>query len=128
LFGGGENYSPWYPADLVRFVRRHMLRIYPNLEAKVISHAWGGALGITMNRVPFVRQITPGVLAAAGYSGQGVMLAPYFGKTLAKASLGEMSGLTLLSRLPTPAFPGGKLLRWPALVAGLSWYALRDRL
>jgi gamma-glutamylputrescine oxidase len=56
------------------------------------------------------------------------MLAPYFGKILAKASLGEMAGLDLLSRLPTPAFPGGKFLRWPALVAGLSWYALRDRL
>jgi gamma-glutamylputrescine oxidase len=128
LFGGGENYSPWYPADLAQFVRRHMLKIYPGLKDRVITHAWGGALGITMNRVPFVRQITPGVVAAAGYSGQGVMLAPYFGKVLAQASLGEMSGLDLLSRLPTPAFPGGKLLRWPALVAGLSWYALRDRL
>jgi gamma-glutamylputrescine oxidase len=81
-----------------------------------------------MTRVPFVRQIKPGVVAAAGYSGQGVMLAPYFGKILAQASLGEMAGLKLLSRLPTPKFPGGKLLRWPALVAGLSWYALRDRL
>ncbi len=128
LFGGGENYSPWYPANLTAFVRRHMLKIYPNLIHHPITHAWGGALGITMTRVPFVRQITPGVVAAAGYSGQGVMLAPYFGKILARASLGEMSGLDLLSRLPTPPFPGGKLLRWPALVAGLSWYALRDRL
>ena len=30
--------------------------------------------------------------------------------------------------LPCPRFPGGKLLRWPALVAGMSWYALRDRI
>ncbi len=128
LFGGGENYSPWYPSDLKAFVRRHMLKIYPNLKDQPITHAWGGALGITMTRVPFVRQIAPGVVAAAGYSGQGVMLAPYFGRILAQASLGEMSGLNLLSKLPTPAFPGGRLLRWPALVAGLSWYALRDRL
>jgi gamma-glutamylputrescine oxidase len=128
LFGGGENYSPWYPANLTAFVRRHMLKIYPNLKHQPITHAWGGTLGITMTRVPFVRQIKPGVVAAAGYSGQGVMLAPYFGKILAQASLGEMAGLNLLSRLPTPKFPGDKLLRWPALVAGLSWYALRDRL
>ena len=33
----------------------------------------------------------------------------------------------LLSTLPCPPFPGGRLLRWPALVAGMSWYALRDR-
>jgi gamma-glutamylputrescine oxidase len=128
LFGGGENYFPWFPSDLSGFVRRHMLKIYPRLSAVPITHAWGGTLGITMNRVPYVRSLGPGIVAAAGYSGQGVMLAPYFGKLLADASLGEMSGLNLLSRLPTPPFPGGKFLRWPALVAGLSWYALRDRL
>ena len=128
LFGGGENYSPWYPADLVRFVRAHMLKVYPRLKGRAVTHAWGGALGITRTRLPFVRQIVPGVVAAAGYSGQGVMLAPYFGKILAQACLGQMSGLDLLSRLPSPAFPGGTLLRWPALVAGMSWYALRDRL
>lgn len=128
LFGGGENYLPGFPADLAGFVRRHMLKVYPRLGAVPITHAWGGSLGITMNRTPYVRALAPGVVAAAGYSGQGVMLAPYFGKLLADASLGEMSGLDLLSRLPTPPFPGGKLLRWPAMVAGLSWYALRDRL
>jgi gamma-glutamylputrescine oxidase len=128
LFGGGENYLPGFPSDLTGFVRRHMLKVYPRLGAVPITHAWGGSLGITMNRTPYVRALAPGVVAAAGYSGQGLMLAPYFGKLLADASLGEMSGLDLLSRLPTPPFPGGKLLRWPAMVAGLSWYALRDRL
>jgi gamma-glutamylputrescine oxidase len=128
LFGGGENYSPWFPSDLSGFVRRHMLKVYPRLADVPITHAWGGTLGITMNRAPYVRALAPGVVTAAGYSGQGVMLAPYFGKLLADATLGEMSGLDLLSRLPAPPFPGGKFLRWPALVAGLSWYALRDRL
>jgi len=128
LFGGGENYSPWFPSDLAQFVRRHMLKVYPRLADVPITHAWGGSLGITLNRTPYVRALAPGVVAAAGYSGQGVMLAPYFGKLLADATLGEMSGLDLLSRLPTPPFPGGRVLRWPALVAGLSWYALRDRL
>jgi gamma-glutamylputrescine oxidase len=128
LFGGGENYSPWFPADLAKFVRHHMLKIYPSLAGRRVTHAWGGTLGITLNRVPMVRALAPGVFVSAGYSGQGVMLAPYFGKLLAQATLGELSGVRLLSRLPTPAFPGGRMLRWPALVAGLSWYALRDRL
>jgi gamma-glutamylputrescine oxidase len=81
-----------------------------------------------MNRVPFVGEVAPGVRVASGYSGQGVMLAPYVGKLLADAALGEGGGVDLLSRLPTPPFPGGRLLRWPLTVAGLSWYALRDRL
>lgn len=128
LFGGGENYRPGFPADIAGFVRRHMLKVYPRLADAKISHAWGGTLGITMNRVPFVGEVAPGVRVASGYSGQGVMLAPYVGKLLADATLGEGGGVALLSRLPTPPFPGGRLLRWPMTVAGLSWYAMRDRL
>ncbi|PVM92521.1 FAD-dependent oxidoreductase [Caulobacter radicis] len=128
LFGGGENYRPGFPPDLPGFVRRHMLKIYPDLADVAVTHAWGGTLGITLHRAPYVRELAPGVRVAAGYSGQGVMLAPWFGKLLADAALGETAGVELLSRLPTPPFPGGRLLRWPLTVAGLSWYALRDRL
>ena len=128
LFGGGENYRPGFPPDLKGFVRRHMLKIYPDLADVKVSHAWGGSLGITVHRAPFVRELAPGVRIAAGYSGQGVMLAPWFGKLLADAALGEGEGVALLSKLPTPPFPGGRLLRWPLTVAGLSWYALRDRI
>lgn len=128
LFGGGENYTPWFPSDIAGFVRRHMLGTYPQLAGARITHAWGGTLGVTVKRLPYVGEPMPGVLAATGYSGQGVMLAPYFGKLLAQAALGEAAVLEPLRRLPTPAFPGGRWLRWPALAAGMSWYALRDRL
>lgn len=128
LFGGGENYSPWFPANLAAFVRKRMLKVYPRLHDARITHAWGGTLGITMTRAPFVRELAPGVRVASGYSGQGVVLAPWCGRLLGLAVLGETEGFDLLSRLPTPPFPGGRLLRWPALVAGMSWYALRDRL
>lgn len=128
LFGGGENYSPAFPRDIAAFVRRRMLKIYPQLAEVRVTHAWGGTLGITPHRVPYVRELAPGVRVAAGYSGQGVVLAPYFGKLLADAVSGETGGFDLLSRLPVPAFPGGRWLRAPLTVAGLTWYALRDRL
>jgi gamma-glutamylputrescine oxidase len=128
IFGGGENYRPGFPPDLKAFVRRHMLKVYPDLADVEVTHAWGGTLGITVHRAPFVRELAQGVRVAAGYSGQGVVLAPWFGKLLADAVLGEGEELALLARLPTPPFPGGRLLRWPLTVAGLSWYALRDRL
>ncbi|EGF89327.1 gamma-glutamylputrescine oxidoreductase [Asticcacaulis biprosthecium C19] len=128
LFGGGENYTPWFPKDIKAFVRRNMLKVYPQLSDVEITHGWGGTLAITMTRAPFVRRLAPDVLVSAGYSGQGVVLAPYFGKLLARAVTGDSRDIDLLSRLPTPAFFGGRMLRWPALVAGLSYYALRDRL
>ncbi len=128
LFGGGENYTPWFPKDIKAFVRRNMLKVYPQLADVKISHGWGGTLAITLSRAPFVRNLAPNVWTSAGYSGQGVVLAPYFGKLLARAVTGDARDIELLSRLPTPAFFGGRTLRWPALVAGLSYYALRDRL
>ncbi len=128
LFGGGENYTPWFPADIKAFVRNNMLKIYPQLADVAITHGWGGTLAITLSRAPFVRRLSPNVLVSAGYSGQGVVLAPYFGQLLARAITGDGEDLDLLAQLPTPAFFGGRALRWPALVAGLSYYALRDRL
>ncbi|UDF04376.1 FAD-binding oxidoreductase [Asticcacaulis sp. AND118] len=128
LFGGGENYTPWFPKDIRAFVRRNMLKVYPQLETIEITHGWGGTLAITLSRAPFVRLLTPDVWVSAGYSGQGVVLAPYFGTLLARAVMGNDRDAALLSQLKTPPFPGGKWLRTPAMIAGLSWYALRDRL
>jgi gamma-glutamylputrescine oxidase len=69
-----------------------MLKVYPDLADVAVTHAWGGTLGITVHRAPFVRELAPGVRIAAGYSGQGVVLAPWFGKLLADAALGEGEG------------------------------------
>ncbi|MCA1936635.1 MAG: FAD-binding oxidoreductase [Asticcacaulis sp.] len=128
LFGGGENYTPWFPKDIRAFVRRNMLKVYPQLADIEITHGWGGTLAITLSRSPYVRQLSPHVWVSAGYSGQGVVLAPYFGTLLARAVTGDRRDAELLMRLRTPPFPGGKWLRIPAMIAGLSWYALRDRL
>ncbi|MBV9841988.1 MAG: FAD-binding oxidoreductase [Sphingomonadaceae bacterium] len=130
LFGGGENYSWTFPSDIAGFVRPHMLRIFPQLKRTRIEHAWGGTLAITPNRMPFVREIEPGLTAIAGFSGLGVVLAPYLGKLAAQALGGEAGMLAddfrRLARLDIPRFPGGRLMRWPTLVAAMSALSFRD--
>lgn len=128
LFGGGETYSTRLPANIAPIVRRRMEASFPQLKGVAIDHAWGGVLGVTPTRQPFVRKVSEHVLTAAGYSGQGVLLAPMFGRILAEAVAGRMSGFDLLGRLPVPSFPGGTWLRKPILVAAMSYFALRDRL
>ena len=128
IFGGGEGYGTGYPPDIAAIVRSNMLKIYPQLAGIEITHAWGGTLAVTRTRAPFVRRLAPQVLVSAGYSGQGVVLAPYFGKLLARAVTGDNREMDLLAFLDTPPFPGGRWLRQPLLAAGLSYYALRDRL
>ncbi|HUY83410.1 MAG TPA: FAD-binding oxidoreductase [Steroidobacteraceae bacterium] len=128
LFGGGETYGYRLPRDVAALVRPHVLRLFPQLRDARFDYSWGGTLAITPTRMPFVRELKPGFYNASGFSGLGVLLAPYCGKLLADAIAGERSGFELFSRIPVPAFPGGPALRWPTLVAAMCWYALRDRL
>ncbi len=128
VFGGGETYGNHSHADVTRLVRGHLARIYPQLSDAPLAYAWGGTLAITLERLPYIRRVRPGVYAAAGYSGQGVAIAPFAGKILAEAIAGNPGKLDTFAALPVSAFPGGPLLRFPALVAAMTWYKLRDSL
>jgi gamma-glutamylputrescine oxidase len=127
IFGGGENYSPRFPKDLKRFVRRFMLAVYPGLDDVAIDYAWGGTLAITLKRMPHFGRDGP-MFWAQGYSGHGVALANLGGKLIAEALSGTAERFDVFARLPHRRFPGGRYLRWPALVAGMLYYAMLDRL
>ncbi len=127
LFGGAESYGYRFP-DIARAVRKPMLEIYPQLADVRITHAWGGTLAITVNRMPCFTRPAPNVLSASGYSGHGVALATLAGKMMAEAVAGQAAGFDLMARLPQPRFPGGALMRWPLLVAAMTWFSMRDRL
>lgn len=128
IFGGGENYTRAFPADLKGFVRRQMLRIFPQLDPIPIDYAWGGTLAITMNRLPHLGRLAPNVYFAQGYSGHGISTATLAGQLMAEAIAGTAERFDVFARLPPPSFPGGTLLRWPGQVLGMLWFALRDRL
>lgn len=127
IFGGGENYSPRFPRDLKAFVRRFMLRVYPQLGDVAIDYAWGGTLAITLRRMPHFGRCGP-VFWAQGYSGHGVAMANMGGKLVADALAGSAERFDVMARLPHVRFPGGRYLRWPALVTGMLYYAMLDRL
>ena len=128
LFGGREAYTADNPGDITRHIRRQIAELYPQLADIEITHAWGGSVGITLPRQPYVREVMPGVTFAGGYSGHGVMLSNYTGKLYADAVQGKGEMLKLLEELKIPAFPGGRTLRKPMLTLALSWYALLDRI
>ncbi|MFN2329656.1 MAG: NAD(P)/FAD-dependent oxidoreductase [Chromatocurvus sp.] len=128
LFGGGETYSRRFPADIRNFVRPHMLKIYPELADTRIDYGWGGTLAITMNRMPDFGRLSPQIYYAHGYSGHGVPTATLAGKLVAEAVSGQAGRFDVMADVPSPRFPGGTLLRWPGLVAGMLFFSLRDRL
>lgn len=128
IFGGGENYSSRFPQDIRAFVRKYMLRVYPQLADTRIDFGWGGTLAITLNRLPHLGRLEHNVYYSQGYSGHGVPTATLAGKLLAEALSGCEERFDLFARIPSPRFPGGTLLRWPGLVAGMLYYSLKDRL
>ncbi|SMO51852.1 NAD(P)/FAD-dependent oxidoreductase [Paracoccus laeviglucosivorans] len=128
IFGGGENVSYSFPNDIFAKVRKPLLEIYPALHDVRMTHAWGGTLAITMNRMPCFIRPAPNCLSASGYSGHGLAIANLAGKLMAQAVAGQSEGFDAMAALPQKPFPGGAMLRWPLLVAGMSWYSLRDRL
>lgn len=128
LFGGREVYGVKDPKDIHIHIRRQIAEIYPALRDVEITHGWGGYVGITMPRKPFVREVMPNVISAGGYSGHGVMLSNFLGKLYAETVAGNRDRLKLFEELKIPAFPGGRRLRSPLLFLALNWFALRDRL
>ncbi|MEQ9520053.1 MAG: FAD-binding oxidoreductase [Parvibaculum sp.] len=134
LFGGGENYSSRFPRDIASFVRKPMLRVFPQLKDTHIEYAWGGTLAITLKRMPQFGRYAPNLFYGHGYSGQGVNIATLGGKLLAEAVAAVAGGhatperFNLMSEIQATKFPGGTLLRYPGLVAGMLFYALKDRL
>ena len=128
LFGGGENYSSKFPKDIAAFVKPVMLRVYPQLKDVNIDYAWGGTLAVTVNRLPSFGRINSNTFYAQGFSGQGVALTTLTGKLIAEAVSGESERFDLMASLPSPKFPGGTMLRYPGLVAGMLYYSLKDKL
>jgi gamma-glutamylputrescine oxidase len=128
LFGGGENYRPGFPDDIARFVRRYMLRVFPQLKDVQLDYAWGGTLAVTVNRLPHFGRLEPNVFYAQGYSGHGISTASFAGKVIAEAIAGVAGRFDAFASLPTYTFPGGTLLRYPGMVLGMLYYGLKDRL
>ena len=128
LFGGSESYGYKFPGDITATVRKPMLQIYPQLKDTRIDYAWGGTLGITMNRMPHFERMEGNILSASGYSGHGVAMATMGGKMAADAIRGQAEQFDFMASVPTPRFPGGMMLRSPMLVLAMLWYSMRDRL
>ena len=127
IFGGGEKYVQTPPADIAGFVSRHMVEVFPSLSDAPIDYAWGGAVGVTMNRLPHIGR-KGNVFFAHGFSGHGALVTTLAGELLAEAVTGTMERFDVFAHLPHRPFPGGKLFAQPLATLGLLWYALRDRL
>ncbi len=134
LYGGRVSYSTVTPANLADSMRQRMVQTFPQLDGARIEYAWGGFVDISMNRAPDFGRLpaaagqVPNVYYLQGFSGHGLALTGLAGRVVAEAIAGDASRFDVFARLRHRPFPGGALLRTPALVLGMAWYRLRDLL
>lgn len=128
LFGGRVSYSGLDPLNTANATRARMLRVFPQLADARVEYAWGGFVDITLNRAPHFGRLAPNVYFLQGFSGHGIVLTGIAGKLIAQAVAGTAERFDLFARIPHSPFPGGRLLRRPALVLAMLYYRLRDLL
>jgi len=128
LFGGRVSYSGLNPATTHRATRDRMLKVFPQLADVKIDYAWGGYVDITMSRAPDFGRIAPNVYYLQGFSGHGIALTGMAGKLVAETVAGHAERFDLFTRLEHRDFPGGPLLRMPALVLAMLWFRRKDLL
>lgn len=128
LFGGRVSYSRVPPPGLGARMRQRMVQVFPQLGDVRIEYVWGGYVDITMNRAPHWGRLRPNLYFAQGFSGHGIAATGLAARVIAEAIHGQSTRLDVFARIPHHDFPGGKIMRTPALVLAMMWYRMKDYL
>jgi glycine/D-amino acid oxidase-like deaminating enzyme len=104
IFGGRAALAEKDPLACEPRLRQMMARIFPQLKSVRVSHAWVGWVAYTFDTLPHLGRHDD-IYYSMGYCGQGVPLAPYFGKRIGQQMLGLKEGHTALDGLPFPSRP-----------------------
>ena len=129
LFGGLSNYTGLEPANAEAVMRNKMAKVFPLLKDVKIDYSWSGRMGISVRRMPQIGRIkNSNILYASGYSGHGVAPTHMTGRLLAEAVDGNTHRFDIMNKMFHLPWPGGKLLRRPAMAAGMMFYKIRDAL
>jgi glycine/D-amino acid oxidase-like deaminating enzyme len=104
IFGGRAALAEQNPLACVPRLRQMMDRIFPQLTSVRVTHAWVGWVADTFDTLPHLGR-HEGMYYCMGYCGQGVPMAPYFGKRIAQQMLGLKEGRTALDGLEFPSRP-----------------------
>ena len=106
--------------QLTEAVRADLLRFFPGLEGREITHAWGGPIDVSPTHLPVVRSVGERSFAGFGYTGHGVGPSQMVGRALASLALDRRDSFTRLPIVDPPPvsvppepfrFAGGAIIR-----------------
>ena len=126
LWGGRISIQERDPSRIAQMLQADLLKVYPQLAAVRIEHAWDGLMSYARHKMPQIGQLAPGLWFAQAFGGHGVAPTTAAGEWLAEAISGRADLPAALQRYGlTPVFGQAGLL---AAQATYSWAELRDAL
>ena len=128
LFGGRCNYFGSDPEMIKNHLAPKLHRIYPQLKEIDIAYAWGGTIGVTINRVPQLGRISPNVFYSQGYSGHGVNVTHLAGQIMADAVAGTLERFDMFANIDPVIIPGAHTFRNQLVAMAMLYYRIKDRL
>ena len=128
LFGARLNYFGDDPEYIMKRHRRKMAKLYPQLADIRLDYAWGGTIGVPINRVPLLGRVAPNIFYSQGYSGHGVNVTHLAGRIMADAIGGTLEHFDLFADVKPFVVPGAHTFRRPMVALGVLYYQIKDRL
>jgi glycine/D-amino acid oxidase-like deaminating enzyme len=104
IFGGRAALAEHDPAACAPRLQAMLTRVFPQLQSVRLTHAWAGWVAYTFDALPHLGG-QDGLFHCMGYCGQGVPLAPYFGRRIGQQMMGNQEGRTALDGLAFAARP-----------------------
>jgi len=127
MFGGRCNYSGDDPDIIKKTLIPKMLRIYPQLANVKIDYAWGGKVGIPINRVPQLGRISKNIFYSQGYSGHGVNVTHLAGQIMADVIAGTSERFDVFANIDPIIIPGAHTFSNQMVSLGILYMQLKDR-
>jgi glycine/D-amino acid oxidase-like deaminating enzyme len=89
-------------AEVVAQARTDLVRFFPGLAGRAVTHAWGGPIDVSPTHLPTIAALPGGsAWAAFGYTGNGVGPSHLLGRAMAELATGRDPNLALVD--PEPA-------------------------
>ncbi|EHK66736.1 NAD(P)/FAD-dependent oxidoreductase [Achromobacter arsenitoxydans] len=127
VIGGRGHSSERLDPSTSDQLRRAAVARFPQLADVSWRHGWACRVGMTMDDLPHMHRLAPGIWTAYGYCGRGVAMGTALGRVLTDAVRGVP-----LDKLDYPVTPVGRMPFYPARQFGaalaINWYRLRDAL
>jgi len=124
MWGGRITSRLSLPRRLPALMRRHILRVYPQLADVEIEYAWPGTMSYAIHKMPQIGELSPGVWLAGAFGGHGLNTTAMAGDLIARAIIERDDRWRLFSAYEL-VWAGGKI--GPAAAQVLYWsMQLRD--